>query len=243
MYSAELEIKDTTERITSASYLYLLLSIGMDGQLHTSIYDKRDDFNFHITNFRSWVVIFHLRQSMAFLYLNFYIKPGLAPRMNILFWGSGDFPVSYFNRDTSWNAWNRHSGSFMVDTGILFSNMKSPSQKYYMTFWPLTNSDFTTDKTFHQFDDLDTELDLYPIMSGFHAAFATSVACQQGMLNPSGHLVSSPFFRLACAPVVETRFRELAMSLLDFSPCIPLGTFSISLSMDLLFREHLNLLC
>ena len=25
--------------------------IGRDGQLHTSLYDKRDDFNFHITNF------------------------------------------------------------------------------------------------------------------------------------------------------------------------------------------------
>ena len=42
---------DTTESTTSASYLDLLLSIGRDGQLHTSIYDKRDDFNFHITNF------------------------------------------------------------------------------------------------------------------------------------------------------------------------------------------------
>ena len=51
MYPAELEIKDTTESTTSASYLDLLLSIGRDGQLHTSIYDKRDDFNFHITNF------------------------------------------------------------------------------------------------------------------------------------------------------------------------------------------------
>ena len=51
MYPAELEIKDTTESITSASYLDLLLSIGRDGQLHTSIYDKRNDFNFHITNF------------------------------------------------------------------------------------------------------------------------------------------------------------------------------------------------
>ena len=27
------------------------LSIGRDGQLYTSLYDKRDDFNFHITNF------------------------------------------------------------------------------------------------------------------------------------------------------------------------------------------------
>ena len=48
---AELEIKDTTESTTSASYLDLLLSIGRDGQLHTSIHHKRDDFNFHITNF------------------------------------------------------------------------------------------------------------------------------------------------------------------------------------------------
>ena len=50
MYSAELEIKDTTESITSASYLDLLLSIVRDGQLHTSIYETRDDYNFHITN-------------------------------------------------------------------------------------------------------------------------------------------------------------------------------------------------
>ena len=28
----------------------------------------------------------------------------LAPRMNVLFWGPGDFPVSYSNRDTSRNA-------------------------------------------------------------------------------------------------------------------------------------------
>ena len=51
MYPAELEIKDTTESTSSASYLDLLLSIGRDCQLHTSIYDKRDDFNFHITSF------------------------------------------------------------------------------------------------------------------------------------------------------------------------------------------------
>ena len=51
MYPAELEIKDTTESNTSASYLDLLLSIESDHQLRTSIYDKRDNFNFHITNF------------------------------------------------------------------------------------------------------------------------------------------------------------------------------------------------
>ena len=51
VYPAELEIKDTTESNTSASYLDLLLSIESDGQLRNSLYDKRDDFNFHITNF------------------------------------------------------------------------------------------------------------------------------------------------------------------------------------------------
>ena len=51
MYPPELEIKDTTESNTSAFYFDLLLSIGRDGQLHTSLYDKRDDFNFHTTNF------------------------------------------------------------------------------------------------------------------------------------------------------------------------------------------------
>ena len=50
LYPPELQIKDTTESNTSASYLDLLLSIGRDGQLRTSLYDKRDDFNFHITN-------------------------------------------------------------------------------------------------------------------------------------------------------------------------------------------------
>ena len=47
----ELEIKDMAENNTSVSYLDLLLSISWDGQLHTSLYDKRYDFNFHITNF------------------------------------------------------------------------------------------------------------------------------------------------------------------------------------------------
>ena len=51
MYPAEFEIKDTTGSNTSASYLDLLLSIESDGQLRVSLYDKHDDYNFHITNF------------------------------------------------------------------------------------------------------------------------------------------------------------------------------------------------
>ena len=43
-----------------------------------------------------------------------------------------------------------------------------------MTFWPLTNSDFPTDQTFHQFHDLYTELDLHRIMSGLQRVWLAS---------------------------------------------------------------------
>ena len=99
--------------------------------------------------------------------------------------------------------------------------------KWHSDPWPTVT--FPTDQTFRHFHDLDTELDLHRIMSGFHGAFATGVASPAGKAYPSGHLVPSPILGLANAPIVETKFLELAMSLLDFSPRIPLGTFSILL--------------
>ena len=65
-----------------------------------------------------------------------------------------------------------------------------------MTFWPLANSDFPTDQTFHQFHDLYTELDLHRIMSGFHGAFATGVASQQGTLTLPDTWFRPPFWDL-----------------------------------------------
>ena len=65
-----------------------------------------------------------------------------------------------------------------------------------MTFWLLTNSDFPTDQTFHQFHDLYTELDLPRIMSGFHGAFATGVASQQGTLTLPDTWFRPPFWDL-----------------------------------------------
>ena len=62
-----------------------------------------------------------------------------------------------------------------------------------------------------------------------HEAFATGVACQQGTLTLPDTWLRPPIVGLDCAPIVETRFPELAMSLLDFSPRIPLGIFSILL--------------
>ena len=64
-----------------------------------------------------------------------------------------------------------------------------------MTFLLLTNSDFPTD-TFHQFHDLYTELDLLRIMHGFHGAFATDVASQQGTLTLPDTWFHPPFWDL-----------------------------------------------
>ena len=65
-----------------------------------------------------------------------------------------------------------------------------------MTFWPLTNSDLPTNQTFHQFHDLYTELGLHRIMSGFHGAFATGVASQQGTLTLPDTWFRPPFWDL-----------------------------------------------
>jgi hypothetical protein len=51
IYPSELEIKDTTELSTSASYLNVLLSINAGGKVTTQLYDKRDDFSFTTINF------------------------------------------------------------------------------------------------------------------------------------------------------------------------------------------------
>ena len=48
-----------------------------------------------LQTFRSWVATSHLRPPMAFLSHNSSDMPGLAPLMNVLFWGRCDFPISF----------------------------------------------------------------------------------------------------------------------------------------------------
>ena len=51
IYPPKLEVKETTDTASSASFLDLYLEFDDSGQLSTKIYDKRDDFNFKIINF------------------------------------------------------------------------------------------------------------------------------------------------------------------------------------------------
>ena len=176
MYPVELEIKDTTESNTSASYLDFLLSIGRDGQLHTSIYDKCDDFNFHITNFP---FLSSNIPPMASLLRTLYDIHGLAPRINVLFWGRRDFQISFSSRDTSSNAWIGIEeylwsirGSCQTIWSFHLTNVKWHSVTWQYTMTTLYWSDFVSKSTY------------YRILIGFHRTFATGVACQQGTLTP-----------------------------------------------------------
>ena len=63
----------------------------------------------------------------------------------------------------------------------------------------------------------------------------------KGDAYPSWHLVPPPYLGLACAPIVETRFLELAISSLIFSPLIPLGTFSILLALGRVQQQIVNM--
>ena len=89
MYPTELEIKDTTESNTSASYLDLHLSIESDGQLRTSLYDKRDDFNFRITNFPFLSSNIPSRQPMVFYLTAHTVCQGLSLLLLWMFYSKG----------------------------------------------------------------------------------------------------------------------------------------------------------
>ena len=55
---------------------------------------------------------------MAFSSNSLYDIPGFAPNVNVLLISQSDFAISYSNKDTSWDASNRHSVSSMVDIEI-----------------------------------------------------------------------------------------------------------------------------
>ena len=49
--SSQLNVEKTDQSDDLASYLDLTFTIGKDGKLSTKLYDKCDDFDFHIVNF------------------------------------------------------------------------------------------------------------------------------------------------------------------------------------------------
>ena len=259
MYPTELEIKGTTESTTSASYLDLLLSIGRDGQLHTSIYDKRvckiqknwctvtvaptieyhgghsrtpanqkwdqvpgssqrkrDAFNFHITNF-------------PFLRSNIPSSPAYGVFISQL--------IRYARACSSYEcfimrAWRLSNK--LLQPGYIVERLKSSFRQFYGRYGDLIQQyEVSLSRMLSDILTLDqhwllNRSDFPPILLPWYRVwpspnyewFPWSICngCDMpaGNAYPSGHLVPSPFLGLACAPIVETRFLELAMFLLDF---------------------------
>ena len=208
MYPAELEIKDTTESTTSASYLDILLSIGRDGQLHTSIYDKRDDFNFHITNF-------------PFLSSNIPSSPAYGVFISQL--------IRYARACSSYECFilrARRLSSKLLKQGYLVERLKSSFRKFFGRYGDLIeqygvtlsrklNDILTLDQQWlpYRSDFPPISWPLYrvwppPNYEWFPRSICNGCGMPAGNAYPSGHLVPSPIFGLANAPIVETKFLD-----------------------------------
>ena len=230
MYPAELEIKDTTECTTSASYLDLLLSIGRYGKLHTSIYDKRDDFNFHITNF-------------PFLSSNIPSSPAYGVFISQL--------IRYVRACSSYECFILRASwlsSKLLKQEYTVERLKSSFRKFYGRYGDLIqqykvslsrmlNDILTLDQQWlhNQSDFPSISWPWYwlwpsPNYEWFPLSICSGCGMPAGTLTLPDTWFRPPFRDLLMLQLLIPKFLELAMSLLDFSPRIPLGTFTILLT-------------
>ena len=225
MYPPELEIKDTTESNTSASYLDLLLSIGRDGQLRTSLYDKRDDFNFHITNF-------------PFLSSNIPSSPAYGVFISQL--------IRYARACSSYECFILRAmrlSNKLLGQGYVKERLKSSLRKFYGRYGDLTKQyEVPLSRMLHDILDDDhiqwhpplighytnfwplliwtllPNLTFYLIVQGFHRTYICN-GCGMPTEDAysSGHLVLSHFGTCMCSNV-ETNFSWtcLVSGLLNF---------------------------
>ena len=236
MYSVKLEIKDTTESNTSASYLDLLLSIWKDGQLHTgtSVYNKREDFNFHITN-------------VPFLSSNIPASPAYGVFISQI--------IRYVRAYSSYECFilrvTRLSNK-LLEQGYVQERFKSLLRKFYgrcedllQTIWssPLTNAKWhsvawqnaltpSTDQTLYQSVSFVPKSTFNRIKRGFHRIFATVVKWRQGTLTPPDSWTPGPvpFGTCICSTCWDHPFPLLVVIFPDYALRTSLGTFSILLA-------------
>ena len=218
MYPPDLEIKDTTESNTSASYLDLLLSIGRDGQLRTSLYDKRDDFNFHITNF-------------PFLSSNIPSSPAYGVFISQL--------IRYARACSSYECFILRAmrlSNKLLGQGYVKERLKSSLSKFYGRYGDLTKQyEVPLSRMLHDILDDDhiqwhpplighntnfwplliwtllPNLTFYLVVQGFHRTYATGAACQQRTLTPPDTW-SCPTLGLACVLMSRPISPELVLS-------------------------------
>ena len=194
MYPIELAIKDTTESNTSAlTWIYFWRS-GGEGQLHTSIYSKRDDFNFHITNF-------------PFMSSNIPTSPAYCVFISQL--------IRYARACSSYRCFILRAtrlSNKLLEQGYVKECLKSSLRKFYGRYGDLIkqyevslsrmlNDILWTDHIQWQLPTDQTLLsnsNFYWVLRGFHRTFATGVVCRQGTLTPP-NTWSRPFRTCICS--------------------------------------------
>ena len=189
MYPPELEIKDTTESNTSAFYLDLPLSIGRDGQLYTSLYDKRDDFNFHIKN-------------VPFMSSN--IPPSPAYGVFI------SQPIRYARASSSFECFILRAvrlSNKLLGQGYVKERLRLSLRKFYGRYGDLIKQ---YEVPLLLILTLLPNLTFYLIARGFHRTFATDAACQQRTLTPPDTW-SCPTLGLASVLILRPMSPELVL--------------------------------
>ena len=210
MYSAELEIKDTTESITSASYLDLLLSIVRDGHLHTSIYDKRDDYNFHITN---WPFpSSNIPSSPAYgVFISQFLRYTRACSMYECFilrarrLSSKLLKQGYLveRLKLSFRNFNGRYGDLIQQYEVSFSRMLNDIPTLDQLQWLANLSDFSPISLPRNWAWPSPNYEWFPW------SFATHVACQQGMLTFPETWLRPPFWDLLLLQFLRPVFQNL----------------------------------
>ena len=211
MYPPDLEVKDTTESNTSVSYLDLLLSIGRDGELCTSLYDKRDDFNVHITNFpflRSnipfspayGVIISQLiRYARACSPYECFIL--MAMRLSIKLFGQG-----YVKERLKSSKWSVR-GSYQIIWGPLSEMSHDILEDGHIQWHHPWIRQFLT---LLLISNLLWNLTFYLFLWGFNWTIATDTIFQQRTLTPTDTW-SCPTFVLACVLMLRPNSPELVL--------------------------------
>ena len=70
IYPPELNVEKANRLDDQAYYLALTFIIGNNNRIYMKLYDKRDDFKFHIVNFPSLSRTYHLALHMVFMFLS-----------------------------------------------------------------------------------------------------------------------------------------------------------------------------
>ena len=188
IYPNELEIKDTTECSTSASYLDVLLKLDTNSKLTTQLYDKWDDFNFSIVNFP--YLCSNIPASPAYgVYISQLIRYARACSAYDQFLVRGSLLTkSLFHKGFKCLAYRQLSANFMVVTTILFTHTTFLwATCCLICFITIVKLFFTLILTMvHTVTDLDYGSYRLP---NLEKGLTAGVIDRQGMLTPPWHLI------------------------------------------------------